>query len=301
MSRTRSLLRSLLVIAVAASVLSLGIGPASAAPVGFTIDDESGQLASIDAGTSVLNDIGGLLDDVDVVALACDGTLFGIYTPEEAELIPAGAQLAGVETSDLLVTIDTATGAVTEIGELGLTRREYGLAFAPNGTLWASSGQDLYTLDLSTGAATATATLPGELTQMNALAMNAAGTLYGYDEEVGRLFVIDPATGATNEVGNAAAGMGEVVGLDFDSAGTLWAIAQTDGRGVATFDLTTGEGQFTANPSIAAHGLALTGLCPPPPPTTSTTTPTTVPGTPTTTTLAPGAAAAVRTQPRFAG
>lgn len=304
MPRTRSLLRSLLVVGVAASVLSLGVGPASAAPVGFTIDDESDQLASIDAGTSVLTDIGGILDDVDAIALACGGTLYGIYTPEEAVLIPAGAELAAVVPSDLLVTIDTATGAVTEIGELGLTRREYGFAIAADGTLWASSGRDLYTVDATTGLATATATLPGELTQMNALAMNAAGTLYGYDEEVGRLFVIDPATGATDEVGNAAAGMGEVVGLDFDSAGTLWAIAQTDGRGVATFDLTTGEGEFTPNPSIAAHGLALTGLCPPPPSTTTTTAPTsTTAGPTTTTTAAPGAAAAaaVRTQPRFAG
>ena len=305
MSRTRSLLRSLLVVGVAASVLSLGVGPASAAPVGFTIDDESNQLASIDAGTSVLTDIGGILDDIDALALACGGTLYGIYTPEEAIIVPAGVERSAVANSDILVTVDTATGAVTEIGELGLTRREYGFAIAADGTLWASSGRDLYTVDATTGLATATATLPGELTQMNALAMNAAGTLYGYDEEVGRLFVIDPATGATDEVGSAAAGMGEVLGLDFDTAGTLWAIAQTDGRGMATFDLTTGEGAFTANPSVFAHGLALTGLCPPPPPTTSTTTtaPTSTTAGPTTsTTSAPAAAAAaVRAQPRFAG
>jgi streptogramin lyase len=300
---SRSLVRSLAVAGIAASALTLNALPAAAAPVGFTVDQETEQLASIDAGTSVLTGIGGDDGAIDSLALACDGALYGIERIQ-FDLFMEGSAVNGLDPSDQLVRIDKATGAITPIGEFGLQNGEYGMAFAPDGTLWVSSDDELYRADITTGALTPVGSFLDAEAEMNSLAFNAAGDLYGYDDDSGRLYRIDPATAVATEVGDAEAGMGDVLGLDFDAAGTLWAIARTDGTGTATFDLTTGEGQFTPNESIAAQGLALTSL-PCETPATTTTTSTSTPSTtaPTTsTTAAPrAAAAAVRAQPRFAG
>jgi hypothetical protein len=302
LSMARSLLRTLFVGGVAASALTFGVLPASAAPVGFTIDQETFELASIDAGTAVVTDIGGLNGDIDSLALACDNTLFAtrINFP-----VPTGADAGFMEDSDELVTINTTTGAQTTIGDLGLSEREYGLAFAPDRTLWLSSNDSIYTVSTTTGATTLVGTTGDNEMEVRSLAFNAAGTLYGYDDDSGRLFTISTTTGAATEVGSSPYSMGNVAGLDFDSAGTLWAIASTDGTGMATFDLTTGEGTFQDTQQVDARGLALTALpCPTPASTTTTTststTSTTAPTT--TTTAAPRAVAvAVAAQPRFTG
>ena len=303
---SRSLLRSLVAVGVAASAVTLSVLPASAAPVGFTIDQETGQLASIDAGTSVITDIGGEDWNIDSLALACDGTLYGIATFRQDEGAPLGAIGNGLMEEDQLVTIDTATGAATPVGDIGMVDGRYGLAFAPDGTLFLSRNDQLLTVSTTTGAATPVGNFPDAASDMRSLAVSAAGTLYGYDDESSRLFTIDPATAATTEVGDSPYGMGDVLGLDFDSAGTLWAIASTDGTGMATFDLTTGEGQFTPNGPIAAHGLALSSYAcetPETTTTTSTSTTSTTVGSTTSTTAAPAgaAAAAVVAQPRFTG
>ncbi len=287
---SRALARSLVVAGVAASAVALNILPASAAPIGFTIDQESGQLASIDAGANSVTGIGGEDGLIDSLALACDGTLFGIEAPDD-----------DFESASL-VTIDTTTGATTSIGVLGLDRYEYGMAFAPDGTLWLSTGDDLYRADVTTGATTLVGPFFDDSgTEMNSLAFDVAGTLYGYDDDRGRLFTIDPATAAATEVGSSDFSMGDVLGLDFDGAGTLWAIARTDGTGTATFDLTTGEGDFVGGGQISAQGLALTSLpCPPPPSTTTTSTTSTSTST-TTPAPAPRPVPPVVVQPRFTG
>lgn len=299
---SRSLLRSLVTVGVAASAFTLSVLPASAAPVGFTIDQQTGELASIDAGTSVIADIGGENFNIDSLALSCDGTLYGIAIGSRPDTRGVPTVANGImDDEDALVTIDKATGAVTPVGDIGQVDGRYGLAFAPDGTLYLSRNDELYTVSTTTGATTTVGNFTDPASDMRSLAVAADGTLYGYDDESGRLFTIDPATAATTEVGASGYSMGDVLGLDFDSAGTLWAIAQTDGTGVATFDLTTGEGTFLDNPSIAAQGLALNSYaCPPPPSTTTTSTSTTAPTT-STTARPQAAAAAVVAQPRFTG
>ena len=58
-----------------------------------------------------------------------------------------------------LFTIDQLTGAVTVVGELGLTPAQQnpfaGLAFGDDGTLYGALDDRLYTIDTTTGAATA--------------------------------------------------------------------------------------------------------------------------------------------------
>jgi len=104
-----------------------------------------------------------------------------------------------LSTIDLLVTIDTATGAVSGVGST-LTSNIQGLAFAPDGMLYGwDTTVGLMTLDPSTGRATDVNPAVEGGFGIQALEFAPDGTLYGGQDE---LFTIDVATGATTSVGS---------------------------------------------------------------------------------------------------
>jgi hypothetical protein len=179
------------------------------------------------------------------LAVAPDGVLWGVLP---------GAQLR---------TIDPSTGATMLIGPItGATYIE-GMAFAPDGTLYAVGNVDsrfsrkLYTIDTTTAAATLLHSLA--VSDIDCLAWGYDGFVYGADAD-GReadLFRIDPATGAVTVPGNTG-----IVGVDGMAASIVCSCpADLDGDGALTlfdflafgvlFDLRSplvdfdGDGDFT--------------------------------------------------------
>jgi len=99
-------------------------------------------------------------------------------------------------------TVDTSTGAATEIGPLGINVP--GLAYNPDtSTLYGVSGQTdaLYTIDTATGVATQVGIL-GTNTSFCGLAYDAAtDTLYLSNTVNDNLYSIDETTGLATLIG----------------------------------------------------------------------------------------------------
>jgi|SRR5690554_1312344 len=99
-----------------------------------------------------------------------------------------------------LYTINPATGAMTLIGNAGLTVNLNGLAYDhTTGNLYAVSGSDLYTLNTTTGAATLVGAL-GSSTFIN-LACSPDGELYSVNITNDNLYKVDKITGTATLIG----------------------------------------------------------------------------------------------------
>jgi DNA-binding beta-propeller fold protein YncE len=108
-----------------------------------------------------------------------------------------------------LYTIDTTTGTATDIGSSGLGGQGFGMAFAPDGTLYLADGFTpvaIYTLDTGTGAATHLKDISFG-NKVGALAYDKDGILYG-STTAGQLLLVDIDAGTITNVG------GNVIGLD---------------------------------------------------------------------------------------
>ena len=248
--------RSLQLAALAVSV-AVAL-PAAADPLAYAVSFNT--LYRIDLGTGHTTLIGETgFNDVEGLALASDGRLFGI-----------------VDSTKTLITIDKQTGHGTAIGSgagnTGLTGSgvgqfdalDFGLAFSCDGRLWASSDttRRLWQVDPVSGHATAAGTLGFQIT---GLAADRTG-LYGLgsqgDEGVYR---IDTATAATTKIGPLAANLVFADGgLDFDANGNLWAILDyrppDDNRdsSIVRVNLQTGMGTFVSTTLPEMEGLAIT-------------------------------------------
>jgi len=115
-----------------------------------------------------------------------------------------------------LVTINVNTGAVTVIAPIA--HPIFGIAFAPNGTLYGWDGQQgLVTINTSTAALTAVNPTPSPpAVDIQGLSFDSAGKLYG-----GRnaLFKIDVTNGAVTQVGSG--GYPDLRGFAFASTALI--------------------------------------------------------------------------------
>lgn len=161
----------------------------------FGIDDVTDRLLTCDTATGDCNQVGNLgVDIIDTgLAFLDDITLYmstdapkdptrfyrvsrftGVATAvgDQGQEItglaagPAGLFGLGGDGTDNLVRIDPATGAATEIGDLGtVAPRDGGLDFDAAGVLWGIEDAGfrdpsrIFTVDLETGAATVVATV----------------------------------------------------------------------------------------------------------------------------------------------
>jgi hypothetical protein len=191
--------RSLASIGVAALMAStfgvigvVGAGPAGAAPSAiFTVvsfDDSGGaptascQIASVDLGTgsiTPLNELDSERCPIDYAPRA-DGQIFGLTL----------TGLTSDETSRL-VTVDPATGAMTDVGDTGVIFDDIGgLEFDAAGNLWMAGGTDdpacdfdicEYQIDPATGAATFVGELetgPAEFSFLGGMTRTCVDPLY---------------------------------------------------------------------------------------------------------------------------
>ncbi len=142
------------------------------------------------------------------------GVLYGVTSEDEG----------GVVTSELLI-INPATGAAAVVGPTGLGQVP-DMGFHPDGTLyaWTENGDDLATINISTGMGTVIGSPIG--TAATGLAVSSAGTLYMKSGST--LYVLNPADGtslgsvSTASLKNA---------LAFSPGGTLYSLARTGDSG----------------------------------------------------------------------
>ncbi len=140
-----------------------------------------------------------------------------------------------------LHALDTATGADTTIGACNPISGQVwtGASGAADGTLYASSTNDitsyLYTINIETGAATVVGQITNASTIID-LAINAEGQMYGLDISTDNLVQINPATGAGSVIGSVGFNADYAQSMDFEEvSGVLY---------LAAYNATTARGEL---------------------------------------------------------
>jgi len=118
--------------------------------------------------------------------------------------------LGGIYGDTNLYRVDRKDATLTLVGDTGL-ERIMDLAFDPEGTLWATVGNVLYTLDMETGAPTEIVTitdtngdpLPLETSEIMGIGFTSNGELFGTTPWTDVVYRIDPESGVATEVGNS--------------------------------------------------------------------------------------------------
>jgi len=216
---------------------------ATAAPVAYSINSDGpdslthDSLYRIDLATGqetrigLVNSQGLVREDVEGLAFAPDGTLYGI-DDEAMRLFPINPDNGAV-----LVRDDVSISGLEGAGS-----NDFGMTFTCDGSLFVTSVSQgsLYRLTLD-GTATEIGSLGVNISAIAAFGDTLYGLGNGLDQDLKEdnpsLFSIDTGTGAATEIGplGAAAGAYAEAGLAFDDSGTLWAI--TDRRDNVGFAL----------------------------------------------------------------
>jgi hypothetical protein len=167
-----------------------------------------------------------------------DGTLYGI-------------------TSSALHEFDTNTNSWVLIGQLGVSGTPNGLAINNGGTAYMTASNDVYTVDLSTGAATHLGSMGGSYNSSGDCVVNKDNSLYmssNHNIAGDALVLIDGTTGQAQDIG--LMGFSEVYGLTA-AWGRMFGLT---GSG-QLIEIDSGAGQATlvhTFPSIMWYGAAST-------------------------------------------
>lgn len=123
-------------LALAIGLALFGSANANAAPI-MHVHDSSGNLATVEVVSGVVNVIGNMGVVMTDIAFDPNGDLFGISFTS-------------------LYSIDAQTAAASFIGNLGLSSGHNALVFSSTGTLYSASNTstNLFAVDTATGAAT---------------------------------------------------------------------------------------------------------------------------------------------------
>jgi hypothetical protein len=200
----------------------------------------AGNLYTLDPTTGIATLVGPLVDS--------SGAAYGLtglaFQPGTNVLYGSTANASPTNSGDL-VTVNPATGLVTDIGAFGVGFTMADITFTPDGTLfgWHSAGNhSLYTINLTTGAATLVAT-----SNINTrfggggLASSSSGVIFstpdGTTNPPGNLFTIDRTTGQAALIAPLSGGpVGDNVinAMAFNSQGILFGINTDRGFPAAT-------------------------------------------------------------------
>ncbi len=222
--------------------------------IGYTVRSFGDQfLYRVNLTTGAATPVGATGQRLESIALSPTGVLFGIN--------PA---------TDQLVTINTATGAVTAVGPLGLDvgASIVGLAFDCAGNFLMTANANinnqgnvyLFQLNQQTGAAT----LIGSGNALTGIATRG-GVTYGLTAIGNQLGVLTTNPVAFTSIGSLGTISGVFnIGLDFDANGTLFGLTdEGQSNRLFTVNLTTGTatvvGNLTVNgtPAAGFSGLAI--------------------------------------------
>ncbi len=183
-------------------------------------------------------------------------------------------------TDRTLGTLDLNTGAYTSIAPVtGLPDgiNPTGLKFAPNNTAYLSTydatlGNQIYTLDINTGVASAPVSISGaNLGILIDFAIDANGNFYGHDIGQDGLVSIDLNTGAATLIGLHGLAANFAQGMDFDwDSNTLYATIYTGGGTGQFVSWNTTDGSVTTIVNTGTEGwnmeLEMAVACPIPAP-----------------------------------
>lgn len=235
--------------ALAALSLAVGFGLASNASAGilyglsldtdalYTINPTNGEATL----TSTLN---GDYADANLSGLAIlNGTFY------------ASAIADANQENYELVSINPLTGATTLVADLPNDNFFAAAGDDANGVLYLADNQNgtLVTFDPQTSALTTVGTY--DAVDIDGLAYDQAGTLYGVSFFNDELYAINAATGETTLIGPTGFEADDSIGLGFDTdTGTLYAV---DGDDLYTLDTATGAATFIGTNS---DGIRFTGL-----------------------------------------
>ncbi len=261
-SLSRALLRSFRAIA-AAGLLLAGLASGSHAALiygsAYIGNFDSARLYTINSTNGASTLVGGI----------------GFYMVGGMDFDSGTLYATGKRTSDsanVLISINTATGAGTEIGALGIGGNVHDISFRSDHSLFAFVGTNIYTINKVTGAATLVGAAGGG--SGNALAFNSSGTLYTVN--AANVGTVNQTTGAVTNVAtmNYAPlqnGLARANGMDFDASGTLWA-SVFDGNGggaapwLATINTSTGNVSYVGTTVNGMDALAIEEFAPVPEP-----------------------------------
>lgn len=269
------MLQRLFAVALATLPLSAA-ADTNAYAVGFN------ELYRIELGSARATRVGPIgFNDVEGLAVAPDGTLFGVA---DATMAIGNNSSA---TTDFLIRINPTSGAGTLVGQLpGLQQPapndqlDYGLAFTCDGRLWMSSDSTGQLWEVN--PASAAVRLVGNLAApISGLAANGQG-LYGVSTEPGgALYSINTETAAVERLGSMQLSDRMYdAGADFDADGRLWVtvdyllpptgvpvlrndLAELDPRTGARYSLTPITGAGSGIDTVQMEGMAIrpTALC----------------------------------------
>jgi hypothetical protein len=222
--------------AAAALALAAFAGELHADPVAF-VGYSGGSFGSMDLTTGAVTSLGSLgqtpaglgVFDGSLYAESynSNGTLYSVNTANGAitAIGNSGVFYAGGFGSTLnglygvgyssgattldLFSINASNGSATDLGSTGLSLGAWRDISTNSSTLYFGNGADLYSLNLTTGAASLIGAY-GNGAQMGSL-VTVGGTLYGADDVGDKINTIDTSTGA------ATAGS--------SSGGSVWGLA----------------------------------------------------------------------------
>jgi len=210
------------------------IGDTECAGMLYMVRESDGMVRRLDTLTMVFADVGTLGVNFDYGELAWDVNLGVMY-------------MIDGQGGDSLYTVDIGTGSASLVGAHG-QRDMFGLAVAPNGTLYATNGVDggLYSLNAANGAAT----FIGMSRPKAGLTWDTTrSTLVGIANS-GDIAQLDPVNAQDTWLANP--GAIEDCGLAYDEDTDLFWVADQGGD-LYTYDPNNGYARTLVQSNLGAH------------------------------------------------
>ena len=166
-------------------------------PSGADPEGAEARVARVDMDTGAIEHVGA----------AINLNLVGLEVSACGEVFATGFTLSndiGEFFGDTnLYRVDEEDALLTLIGDTGL-ERIMDLAFDPEGMLWGTVGNVLYTFNMETGEPTTMATITGveDDLEIMGIAFNSQGELFATSPWLDTLYRLDPMSGEATEVGH---------------------------------------------------------------------------------------------------
>ena len=174
----------------------------------------------------------------------------------------------GYDSSGNYVTIDPATGEILTSVYVGEGIRELAYDYTTN-TMYGSStsGNTLYTINLTTGAYTAVGTM-SNVSAVAGLVCDLNGQLYAMAFTTGDLYMVDKTNASMTLVGNTGRTPAYVqsAAIDYATGTCYWAYSDASNDDLYIVDLATAQASFVCN-FVESCGLCFPHAGAPVPPT----------------------------------
>lgn len=170
--------------------------PSKRLPSGSTPEEAQSRLGRVNMQTGEVDLIGSDIG-INLMALEIDhcGRMF-------ATGFTLSNQLGEIFGDTNFYSVNREDASLTLIGDTGI-ERIMDMSFDPDGMLWATVGNVLYTLDIETGAPTEVVTITGveDDLEIMGIGFTSEGELYGTTPFADGFYQIDTATGEVTEIG----------------------------------------------------------------------------------------------------